>query len=260
MTNIKLIVSDVDSTLMTDDNIIPSEAFHVINELLSKQIICVIASGRQIKNLYSLFRPYDNRLVFIAQNGAIISEGHHIVFQDILSPDTVSLCVSFGKRNNVTILLYKNDCIQIVNSKPEVLEKLDGYNVPYEIPKGEIGYENVSKISYFSIGTNLNSLQEELKINNIRAYVSNKYMIDINKIGTSKGSALKFIQSKYNVLPKETCVFGDSENDIAMFKEAFFSYAMFNASDNVKNLASRIAPSNNQLGVVSVLEELFSIE
>lgn len=260
MANIKLIVSDVDSTLMTDDSIIPSEAFQVINNLLSKQIIFVIASGRQLENLYSLFKPYDDRLLFIAQNGAIISEGHHVIFQDIISPETVSRCVSFGKRKNASILLYKNDCIQIINSKPEVLEKLNDYNVTYEIPKGKIKYENVSKISYFSIDTDLNSLQEELKIKNIHAYVSHKYMIDINNVGTNKGTALKYIQSKYNILSKETCAFGDSENDIDMFKEAFYSYAMNNASDNVKDRALRIAPSNNQLGVVSVLNELFSFE
>lgn len=61
MENIKMIVSDVDNTLMTDDNIIPPSFFHIINNLLNNNIKVVIASGRQLLNLYSLFNPVDKK-------------------------------------------------------------------------------------------------------------------------------------------------------------------------------------------------------
>ena len=85
-------------------------------------------------------------------------------------------------------------------------------------------------------------------------------MIDITNMNTNKGTALKQIQKLYRISSKKTCAFGDSENDIDMFKYAFHSYAMGNAGDSVKKYASKVAPSNNKLGVVCVLKELFSIK
>lgn len=259
MENIKMIVSDVDNTLMTDDNIIPPSFFHIINSLLNNNVKVVIASGRQLLNLYSLFNPFDKKITFISQNGSIISEGHSIIFQYKIPHNTVKKCIAFGIENKVSILLYTIDNVIVVNPIKEVLTKLDSYNVAYKIATDIMVNKNVYKISYFTIDNNITSIQNKIKIDGIDAVISHKYMIDITPLNINKGTALKFLQSLYNISPNMTCVFGDSENDIDMFKEAYYSYAMYNAPDNVKATASRIAPSNNQEGVITVLKQIFSI-
>lgn len=66
MNRIKLVVTDVDGTLMTDDNHIPLDFFKVIEHLLNLKVKIIIASGRHLYNLHSLFHPYDDKIVFIA--------------------------------------------------------------------------------------------------------------------------------------------------------------------------------------------------
>ena len=255
-----MIVSDVDSTLMTDENIIPSEALDMISYLINHQIKIVIASGRQLNNLFSLFNPYDDKILFIAQNGSLISEGHKIIYQDIMPHEIVSKCLSYGFANNASVLLYTRDDIFVANSNVEVLNKLDGFDVSYKILADNHFNEDVFKISFFIIDGDIISLKNRINIDNIHAFISNKYMIDITNMNTNKGTALKQIQKLYRISSKKTCAFGDSENDIDMFKYAFHSYAMGNAGDSVKKYASKVAPSNNKLGVVCVLKELFSIK
>ena len=48
--------------------------------------------------------------------------------------------------------------------------------------------------------------------------------------------------------------FGDSENDIEMLEMAGISYAMENAEERVKEIATEVAPANSQAGVYQVLE------
>ena len=49
--------------------------------------------------------------------------------------------------------------------------------------------------------------------------------------------------------------FGDSENDVEMLELSGIAYAMENADDNVKAVATALAPANSQAGVYQVLEK-----
>ena len=72
----------------------------------------------------------------------------------------------------------------------------------------------------------------------------------------SSSGAKNLLQSKHGISADETMVFGDFNNDLEMLQEAFFSYAMDNAHDNVKKVARFSTKSNDEQGVESILEEL----
>ncbi len=54
--------------------------------------------------------------------------------------------------------------------------------------------------------------------------------------------------------------FGDQMNDFEMLKSVYYSYAMDNAIDEVKQVARFTAPPNNEYGVIQVLKEFFKID
>lgn len=68
-----------------------------------------------------------------------------------------------------------------------------------------------------------------------------------------KGSALKLLAAKEEFFLEEVLAFGDSENDMAMLKEAGLSYAMNTAREHVKKCANRECSRVNV-----VLEELIA--
>ncbi|UCE93931.1 MAG: HAD hydrolase family protein, partial [Flavobacteriaceae bacterium] len=74
--------------------------------------------------------------------------------------------------------------------------------------------------------------------------------------GANKGRAVQLLQDSLGVSKEETMVFGDFNNDLEMIDQAFFSYAMENAHDNVKKAAKFSTKSNNEAGVEFVLKQL----
>ena len=81
---------------------------------------------------------------------------------------------------------------------------------------------------------------------------------DLQARGVDKGRALRELQDYLGVTPEQTAVFGDAGNDLSMIAQAEFSFAMENASADVRAAARFLAPSNNEAGVVQVLRALLA--
>jgi len=68
---------------------------------------------------------------------------------------------------------------------------------------------------------------------------------------------MKIIQQTFNIGFEQTMVFGDYLNDLEMMHEGYFSYAMENAHDDIKNASRFVTASNDEDGVMKVLEMIF---
>ncbi len=63
--------------------------------------------------------------------------------------------------------------------------------------------------------------------------------------GGGKAAGIRRLMKELKVLPEETMVFGDSDNDSSMFREVKFSYAMKNGSDQAKAAAAYVTEEDN---------------
>ena len=59
---------------------------------------------------------------------------------------------------------------------------------------------------------------------------------------------------RWDLESEQVMAFGDSENDVEMLEMAGIAYAMENADDEAKAVATALAPTNSQGGVYQVLE------
>ena len=87
--------------------------------------------------------------------------------------------------------------------------------------------------------------------------LSGDHWLDIMNPGIDKGSGLRILLDRFGVKPEECMAFGDYENDIAMLRLCGESYAMANATDDVKAVCRHVAPSNDEAGVMQVLYREF---
>ena len=60
---------------------------------------------------------------------------------------------------------------------------------------------------------------------------------------------------RWKIEADQIMAFGDSENDLEMLELAGYSFAMENGEEKVKRMAKYIAPSNDEAGVLQVLEQ-----
>jgi hydroxymethylpyrimidine pyrophosphatase-like HAD family hydrolase len=88
--------------------------------------------------------------------------------------------------------------------------------------------------------------------------VSGEHWIDIMAPDVNKGVAVRALQDKLGISPEQTVVFGDYLNDLEMLDAAHHSYAVANAHPEVLERARFQAPSNTELGVITVLQQLLA--
>lgn len=260
MMRTKLILSDIDGTLMTDEGIIPQDIFGVLDALLAKGIKFAVASGRQINNLYALFGSCAENLYYIAQNGAVIAHGKQILYEKRMKQETVNKCISFAGRYGVYTMLYTNDKVCVETDNPEFLSFLNRHQVEYEVSQNLNDYaDNAYKLSYFKMDGGMAELRKQFSVGGVNAFLVNDRMIDITDKDTDKGKAVRRLKRLLGLRKNEILAFGDSENDLALFAEAGRSFAVGNAPKEVQEIASFVIPSNNEKGVIMTLKDLFDL-
>lgn len=250
---IKLVVSDLDGTLLDDNSYLPHEIHDIIDSLVSSGIYFTAASGRQINNLKRLF---NNRadIFYIAQNGSYIEYANKMLYTASISKDILTIIIDNAYSLGLFPMLYNNEAIFIKDKEPEFRKMLDGYDVDYEEVDNFDFIDNIGKISLMSICDDISKYKRKfLSLNGVSTYISHKHLLDLTKSGVSKGTALSFIQQSFNISIESTMTFGDSENDISMFEKSYYSFAMQNSSEQIKRYAKYLAPSNNDNGVIRIL-------
>lgn len=84
--------------------------------------------------------------------------------------------------------------------------------------------------------------------------------IDLIIPGVHKANGLRLLQQRWNINDDEVVVFGDGGNDIEMLRQAGFSFAMANAHEPVIKAAKYRAGSNNEEGVLDIIDRVLKNE
>ena len=255
----KLIVTDIDGTLMNDSSEVPEEIFDLIPLLQLRGIKFAVASGRQINDLKKTFKGR-NDICYIAQNGSYI-EIDGIELRNLVIPIcSIEAIIKRAYEYNLFPMFYTKEALLIQDDDPRFIRKLNDYKVPYTYTNKMNFNDKIGKISIMSIEDNISRFKNIFtSLNDIDIYISCKDLIDINLANCKKGTALSLVQEKLCIVPEVPLTFGDAENDISLFINSGNSYAMMNAPLSVKQYAKKIAPSNNNKGVITVISDILKI-
>lgn len=262
-TNIKLIVSDVDGTLLNSSHWLNPRFFDVFEQLHAAGILFVVASGRQYQNLREVFQPIEERVVFAAENGSYMLYQEKEILSKTLSAGDIMQLVTIGRTiPSANLVLCGKRKAYVENSSPDFIQHLSTYFAEFEIVENVLDIED--EILKFTVcdltGSEANSypgfahLSDEFQVK-----VSADTWLDISDKLAHKGNAISFLQQRHGISKEQTMVFGDYLNDLEMMDQAYFSYAMANGHPQVKAKARFIAKNNNEDGVLDVLDRLVGI-
>lgn len=257
---IKTIISDLDGTLLEKSGQLPSEVFPIIQELEKRGVSFVVASGRQYENMKRLFAPIIDRTPLVCENGSLIMKSGETLYErniprklslelisDLLAIPETETIVSSEKK--LYTLADKKEFIAYVNN--ELQGKVLGVQT-YEDITGEM-----NKISIWWRG-GIPEKEEKWfheKYDTLLQVVDGgNGWLDFTMKGVNKGTALKELEKIESFSLQEALCFGDSENDVAMFRECGISYAMDTAREHVKAEADYICTD-----VISELKRFFKI-
>ena len=262
LANVKLVVTDLDGTLLNSNHQVSTLFFELFKKLKKHNIIFVAASGRPLYGILEKLNTIKNEMIIVAENGGLIIKDNEILSSNPLKKENLTsidkLLQTLPEANTV---YCTKDKAYTSSSSEKLLALLDEYYQNFEtVTNINDIKEPIYKIALYHETSSEKHLYPSLKHleDNFKVKVSANHWVDISENNANKGNAIQLIQKQYNISKNETIVFGDYNNDIEMLNAAYFSYAMENAHPFVKETTRFITKSNNEYGVETILENLIT--
>ncbi len=266
---IKLVAVDLDGTLLSSDKKLPRELPEILQLLQERNIVFVIASGRQYANVHALFEPLEHRLgtsfLYIAENGALVVASGRSLYVDALPHELMweplETIRGIGK---AWAVVCGEKSAYIEDNDPELIANARMYYRRLEhVPDvfAASAEDRVCKLAvYDSAGGADNSYPALRRYEDrFQLCLSGRNWVDLLQPGVTKGKALGFVQKTLGIRQEESMAFGDYMNDMDMMSRVFYSYAMENAFPGLKRVCRFVCESNDDNGVVKTLRRVLEL-
>ncbi|UII76408.1 Cof-type HAD-IIB family hydrolase [Flagellimonas sp. HMM57] len=260
LSNIKMVVSDMDGTLLNSDHEVSDRFFEIHEKLKKRDIKFVAASGRQYHSIIEKLSPIKDDIIVIAENGALVKQQEEeLLVTPLVKTHRQSLLTKVNEIEGAHAMLCGKYMSYFDGKSVSFLDQLKEYYSSFEIHDNySTVTDEILKIAVYHpisaetfIYPEMMSLEHEIKVK-----VSGLNWVDLNHVDANKGYALQHVLDTYGLATDEVLVFGDYNNDLEMLQVADYSFAMANAHPNVKKVASFETTSNNEFGVERILEKL----
>lgn len=265
-------VSDLDGTLLRSDEKTSEYTNNVINCLTKRGMVFSYATARSLITAKKVTDGIDAKIPLIVYNGAFVIDN---LTEDILIANYFD-----GGVDAVLDDLFADQVYPIVYSYIDGKEKFsfvpelctDGMKKFLESRKGDVRTNAVGTVDDLKAGNifyltcidepqKLEPLYEKYKDAYHCVYqtdiYTNEQWLEMMSLNASKAKAVKQLQSRLNC--ERLVVFGDGKNDIDMFELADECYAVQNAHEDLKRIATAIISSNDEDGVAKWLDENFAM-
>lgn len=263
---IKLIVSDIDGTLVGDgqgEGALDSAYYDEIKRLTNQGIKFMACSGRQRLSIAKLFRPVEKEIYYAGDGGSLVYDGNGLLFAKTLPRCLANRIIEDAMKLKACDIMVCGTERAYCRSRDSELYRwmVDGYGYDMEAVGNLV--ENI-KDEIVKISVYHRDRAEELTNpwfrpkweNEVKLTLAGIQWLDCVPRDAGKASAVAFMQEKFGIKTEETIVFGDNQNDIEMFARAGKSYAVENAREEVKECADAICANFKENGVLKILQKL----
>jgi Cof subfamily protein (haloacid dehalogenase superfamily) len=261
-TMIKLVITDVDDTIVEESsrNLNP-QYYDVISEFRKKGILFVVASGRQKPSIKKTFIPVKDEIIYLADNGTDISAGDFETSMKFADEDYQQLARDIkALESGYEIMASKPDISFLEESSTDFYDKMI-HNYGYCVEKVADTSKlcDICKVSLYNpagISKEVERKMKERWSDKMDVCMAGEWYLDFTSKGANKGKALSIIQEHYQITPEETVAFGNADNDISMIRKAKYSFAVANASENLKAAASETIGAMKEDAVLKNMKEI----
>ena len=258
---IRLLLADVDGTLVTPDKVLTDRAVDAVRRLGKAGILFAITSGRPPRGMAMLIEPLDITTPIAAFNGGLLVDRNMSVIEQRVLPEelvrpVVDLIRSFG----LDVWVYRGPDWYVpdpdgshvaresatVRFEPKVMTSLDGLT------------SDVAKL--VGVSDDLDAVARAASAahdrfgDHVSAARSQPYYLDVTHPDANKGAVARYLSVKYAIPPEAIATIGDMPNDVLMFAHSGLSIAMGNASLEVQRSARRVTTSNAGEGFANAVD------
>ncbi|GAB1349658.1 Cof-type HAD-IIB family hydrolase [Ignavibacteriales bacterium] len=268
--NIKLVLLDLDGTLLRSDGSIGEKSIKYSKLLKEKGVLVTFASGRMSSALEGYAKEMNIEGIMICSDGAVIVEhpSGKVIKKINLKETKVKKGIDLSEKYLVKMVMCTDSEVLYTEHNEATLSLIDRFGARFRLVDD---YRNISDevIELVYVGENRHSFQEikkhfsfpysfGLKLTYSKSQSHYQYYLEVKKDDVSKASSLSFINKKLGISIKDTLVIGDWYNDVALFKTKAVKVSLTNAVPEIKFLSDyKLDFSNDEDGVGELLEKIY---
>ncbi len=247
----KVIFIDIDGTLKDSNGHISNNTIAEIEKIKNMGIQVILCSGRNKEDAVKYSKQCKASGYVIIFDGAEVwdYENETPLFKLCLTKETVEELERLTKRLKLELIISADNLQADVLNKYAVLQCRIKLFKPDRIDEIRRSLQELDNIK----------INELMRKSNVITYDSNNAdQIDffISNGQANKWKAIEELCKIKGINRKDIIAIGDGSNDIEMLKNAGFGIAMGNATEEVKENADIMIPSNDKEGVAIFLKEL----
>ena len=260
----KVLVLDIDGTLTNSQTVITGNTKTAIIEAMKRGHKVMLASGRPTPGMKKYAKElelasYDGYLLSFNGGKIIHCKTGEIIFQKVLPSVVIKSLYKFAMEKGCGLITYLGDDIILATDLDEYIE--------HEAKINDMKFKKVNNfVSDYSLNKMLMTAppekaailveepQERFK-DVLSIYRSEPFFIEIMPKNVDKAASLDRMLTSLGLTKDDAICCGDGFNDKSMIEYAGIGVAMENAQPSVKEVADYITKSNDEDGIVHVIEK-----
>jgi Cof subfamily protein (haloacid dehalogenase superfamily) len=258
---IRLLLSDVDGTLVTPDKVLTDRSIRAVHALDEAGIRFAVTSGRPPMGMSMLVDPLAITTPIAAFNGGLfVNPDMTTIEQKVIPSDLVAPIIAALEAFDLSIWVYRGpDWFVLDMDGPHVSR--EAFTVGFQ-PSRVVSFEGIDDGVAKIVGVNddhdavaraTDAAHEEFG-DHVSASRSQAYYLDVTHPQANKGGVVTFLSSAFDIPIEEIATIGDMPNDVLMFAHSGLSIAMGNADMGVQRAARRVTTGNDDEGFANAVE------
>ena len=261
----KVMVSDLDGTLLNAEHRLGDDTRAVLDTLRRLGVGIMLASGRHFQDIHGLSRSLHDRDCLISSNGAAVHDSQSRLLQySAIDPICLPFLLCAPEFNRVQTNVYRIDDWLVETPAPNLLRYHRESGFTYRVVDfARRDDAPVLKVFYYHDDTDhlrdLERLILERHGDRLTTTYSLPIVLEVMARGVSKGEAIAQTLKRHGILPADVIAFGDGRNDLEMLRDAGKGVLMGNAVPELKAALPdlEVIGSNAEESVAHYLEHVF---
>lgn len=261
MGRVRLVLSDVDGTLVTTDKVLTTRSIQAVDALRDAGILFAITSARPPQGLEMFVGPLKITTPLGAFNGGLMTDVRmKVLAEKTIDDDVVQPVIELLTSHAMSVWVYQGpDWYVLDPAGPHVEHESRTCQCAPDVRADFRGLvTGITKIVGVSddadaVATTFAAMNETFG-SQVLATRSQTYFLDVTNPAASKGEVVRYLSSAYELPVEEIATIGDMHNDLSMFAVSGISVAMGNADDEVQSAATHVTTSNDDEGFANAIE------
>jgi Cof subfamily protein (haloacid dehalogenase superfamily) len=260
----KLIVCDLDGTLLTPEHRLGDYTRSVLARLRGQGVELMLASGRHFQDIRALSDQLGGKGCLISSNGAAVHDRQaRLVHRTVIDAECVGFLIGDPAFSGIHINVYRSEDWLVERPEPYLLQYHQDSGFGYRITDlANLEPDDILKVFFFGEPAELKRLEElilERYGDRLSTTFSLPVTLEVMAQGVSKGAALARVAERLGVALAEIIAFGDGMNDREMLQLVGKGVRMANADPRLQEALPHLEEigNNREESVARYLEELF---